>query len=101
MHIAAAGHGRPTPCGASLLSFVDKRSFVGWPSWIPPRVGNNSSVVAQFQRLLSERVAITLSQNDKHTFSGPSDRVSHPRYRVGPIHRRVGSIERCINVVAR
>jgi hypothetical protein len=29
-----------------LLLFVHKRTFVIWPIWIPPRVGDDPSIVA-------------------------------------------------------
>ena len=31
-----------------LFFVVHKRSFVRWPIWIPPRVGDDPSIVAQF-----------------------------------------------------
>jgi hypothetical protein len=102
--VAWATRPHPTPDVVApllLLLFVDKRTFVSWSIWIPPRVGNDSSIVAQFQRSLSENFAIALRQRKNLTSSSKPYRVSRPLRSVRPMHRRVDSIERCVNILTR
>lgn len=82
----------------TLLLFVDKQTLVSWMTWVPPRHGNNFSIATQFQRALSESVSILLRQNKNLAASRQPHRVGYFSGTVRPMHRRVGSVERCINV---
>jgi hypothetical protein len=57
-------------CEAPLILFVDIRTYVIWSIWVPPRLGNDSSVPAQYQRSLTESFAIALRHYDKLASSG-------------------------------
>jgi hypothetical protein len=71
---------------AILLLFVDKRTLVSWLTWVPPRFGNDSSIVTQFERALSESFAIALRQSGNLASSNQPYRVGHPLWGVRPMH---------------
>jgi hypothetical protein len=87
--------------GHPLLLFVDKSAFFSWPILIRPRVRDDPSIVAQFQRALSENFAMELRHNKKLAISSRPHNKGGPLWSAGAAHRRLDSIERCVDVLAR
>jgi hypothetical protein len=65
------------------------------------RFGNDSSIVAQFQRALGENLAMVLRHDKKLAISSRPHGTGSPLWSVGPAHRRLDSIQRCVDVLAR
>src|ERR1700733_14151961 len=88
------------PC-TPLFLFVDKRTLASWLTWVPPRFVNDSSIAAQFQRALRENFAVALCQSKKLALSSKPHRVGCPLCSERSLYSRVGSIERCVDVLTR
>lgn len=56
---------RCTGPSAPLLLFVYEGADFVWPIWIPPRVGDDSSIPAQYQKTVIENTAIALRRSEK------------------------------------
>src|SRR5580700_5135810 len=69
-------------------------------TWGLPRFGNDSSIATQFEGALLERFAIALRQNGNLASPSRLYGVGHPLWSERPMHRRVGSIEWHVNVLA-
>jgi hypothetical protein len=91
----AAHQERPLP------PLVHKRTYVRWPIWFPGRVGDCSSIAAQFQRALTENLAIAFRHCKKLAISRSTRSKGGAHWSVEATHRRIDSIELCVDVLAR
>ena len=82
-----------------LLFFVDKRTFVIWPIWIPPRLGDDPSISTQLKRALIEYFAIALRQGVKLASSSKPHGVGCSRRSVRSMYCYVYSTEWCVDVL--
>src|SRR5208337_5141051 len=91
----------PDRPGWPLLLFVDERTFLSWPIWIPPRFGDDLSIIAQFQRALSENFAVAFRQSANLASSNRPCGVGRPLLSARSMYCCVDPIERRVYIQTR